>query len=71
MVLRRIKDRLGHLNVSVSEVAYQDTWQRAGLAIAAVSTDDAGAEKLATAALREIERVAPDLVTRRQMEYLR
>jgi hypothetical protein len=71
MVLRRLKDRLGRLNVSVAEVAYQDVWQRAGLAIAAVGADDTGAEQVVTSALREIERLAPDLVTGSQVEYLR
>jgi hypothetical protein len=71
MVLRRLKDRLGHQNVSVAEVAHQDVWQRSGLAIAAVATDDAAAERAVTSALREIERLAPDLVTKSQVEYLR
>ena len=71
MVLRRVKDRLGRLNVSVAEVAHQELWQRAGLGIAAVATDDAAAEQVLTAALDEIERIAPDLVTRSQVEYLR
>lgn len=71
MVLRRVKDRLGHLNVSVAEVAHQDVWQRAGLAIAAVATDDRHAEQLVSTALRDIERVAPDMVTGSQVEYLR
>ena len=33
MVLRRLKDRLKASNVAVAEVAYQDLWQRAGLAV--------------------------------------
>mgnify|MGYP003478836311 CR=1 FL=1 len=36
MVLRRLKDRLGALNVAVAEVAHQDVWQRAGLGIVAM-----------------------------------
>jgi len=34
-VLRRLKDRVRALNVSVAEVAHQDLWQRARLGIAA------------------------------------
>jgi uncharacterized protein len=71
MVLRRVKDRLGAMNVSVAEVAHQDVWQRAGLAVATVASADHVAEQTLRAALDEIERLAPDLVTRSQVEYLR
>lgn len=71
MVLRRLKDRLKALNVAVAEVAYQDVWQRAGLGIVTVATDDAGAEAMLSSALREIERLEPGLVTQSQMDYLR
>ena len=71
MVLRRIKDRLGALNVAVAEVAHQDLWQRAGLGVVTVATSDDGAAKTLEAALAEIERLEPGLVTARQVEYLR
>ena len=71
MVLRRLKDRLGAMNVAVSEVAHQDLWQRAGLAVVTVATNDEGASKTLEAALAEIERLEPGLVTARQVEYLR
>ena len=71
MVLRRIKDRLRPLNVAVAEVAHQDLWQRAGLGIVTVATDDEGAGTMLTAALDEIERLEPGLVTAHQLEYLR
>jgi uncharacterized protein YlxP (DUF503 family) len=71
MVLRRVKDRLAPLNVAVAEVAHQELWQRAGLDIVTVATDDAGADKLLQAALAEIERLEPGLVTRSQVEWLR
>jgi hypothetical protein len=71
MILRRLKDRIGALNVALAEVAHQDVWQRAGLGIVTVATDDAGAEAMLGAALREIERLAPDLVTSSQVDYLR
>jgi hypothetical protein len=71
MVLRRLKDRLGALNVSVAEVAHQDVWQRAGLAVATVASADAAAEQTLTAAMDLIERLEPGLVTRRQVDYLR
>jgi uncharacterized protein YlxP (DUF503 family) len=71
MVLRRIKDRLGALNVAVAEVAHQDLWQRAGLGVVTVATSDDGASKTLEAALAEIERLEPGLVTAHQVEYLR
>jgi uncharacterized protein YlxP (DUF503 family) len=71
MVLRRIKDRLGAQNVAIAEVAHQDLWQRAGLGIVTVATNDDGASKVLTAALDEIERLEPGLVTAHQIEYLR
>lgn len=70
MVLRRIKDRLGAFNVAVAEVAHQDVWQRAGLAIVTVGTDDVSAERTLQQALDEIERLEPGLVTRSQVELL-
>jgi len=71
MVLRRLKDRLGAMNVAVAEVAHQDLWQRAGLGIVTVSESDEMAEKTLSSALREIERLEPGLVTQSQVEYLK
>lgn len=70
MVLRRLKDRLGAMNVAVAEVAHQDVWQRAGLGIVTVASADKVAEETLNSALREIERLEPGLVTRTQIEYL-
>jgi uncharacterized protein YlxP (DUF503 family) len=71
MVIRRVKDRLKALNVAVSEVAHQDLWQRAGLAVVTVATSDDGASQTLQSALKEIDRVEPGLVTAHQVEYLR
>jgi uncharacterized protein YlxP (DUF503 family) len=71
MVLRRLKDRLGALNVSVAEVAHQELWQRAGLAVATVAVSDGMAGKILAAALDEIERLEPGIVTTSQVEYLK
>lgn len=71
MVLRRLKDRLGALNVAVAEVAHQDVWQRAGLGIVAIATDDHGARKVLDGALGELERLEPGLVTRSEVDFLR
>ena len=71
MVVRRLKDRLGAMNVAIAEVAHQDLWQRAGLGIVTVATSDEMAEKTLTSALNEIERLEPGLVTASQVEYLK
>jgi uncharacterized protein YlxP (DUF503 family) len=71
MVLRRIKDRVGAFNVAIAEVAHQDLWQRAGLGIVTVATNDDGASKVLADVLEEIERLEPGLVTAHQVEYLR
>jgi uncharacterized protein YlxP (DUF503 family) len=71
MVLRRLKDRLGVLNVAIAEVAHQEVWQRAGLGIVSVGSSDEMAEQSLTKALAEIERLEPGLVTQSQMEFLR
>ena len=71
MVLRRLKDRLGALNVAIAEVAHQELWQRAGLGIVSVGSSDEMAEQSLTKALAEIERLEPGLVTQSQMEFLR
>src|SRR5215471_1392515 len=70
MVLRRIKDRLKKFNVAVSEVNHHDLWQRAGLAVVTVSTDEAHADRELAAAADEIERVEPGLITRTDVEFL-
>jgi uncharacterized protein YlxP (DUF503 family) len=71
MILRRVKDRLQKFNVAVAEVEHQDRWQRAGLGIVTVANDDEGAEASLSAALREIERLEPGLVTQSRVEHLR
>jgi uncharacterized protein YlxP (DUF503 family) len=71
MVLRRLKDRLGALNVAVAEVAHQDVWQRAGLGVVTVASSDSVAAETLTNALDTIERLEPGLVTRSQVDYLR
>jgi uncharacterized protein len=71
MVLRRLKDRLKPFNVSVAETAHQDTWQRAELSVAVVATDDRQAEQQLQAALDEIERLEPGLITNSQIDFLR
>jgi uncharacterized protein YlxP (DUF503 family) len=70
MVLRRIKDRVKKFNVAVAEVEHQDLWQRAGLAVVTVSSDQQHADRELAAVADEIERVEPGLITRTEIEFL-
>jgi uncharacterized protein YlxP (DUF503 family) len=71
VVLRRLKDRLGALNVAVAEVAHQNLWQRAGLGVVTVASSDSMAAQTLSAVMQEIERLEPGLVTQSQVDYLR
>ena len=70
MVLRRVKDRLKKFNVSVAETDHHDLWQRAALAIVAVSTTPAAVTEALASVENEIERAAPMMVTRTQVDFL-
>ncbi len=70
MVLRRIKDRLKKFNVAVAEVEHHDLWQRAGLAVVTVSTDEKHADQELQAVANEIERAEPGLIARTEIEFL-
>jgi uncharacterized protein YlxP (DUF503 family) len=70
MVLRSIKDRLKKFNVAVAEVEHQDTWQRAGLGVVAISTTSDHVDRELSAVADEIERVEPGLITRTEIEFL-
>lgn len=70
MVLRRIKDRVKKFNIAVAEVEHHELWQRAGLAVVTVSTDEAHADRELQAVRDEIERVEPGLIARTEIEFL-
>lgn len=70
MVLRRVKDRIRKFNVAVSEVEHHELWQRAGLGIVTISTDQAHADAALNAVIGEIERVEPGAITRTAIEFL-
>jgi uncharacterized protein YlxP (DUF503 family) len=70
MVLRGVKDRAAKFNVSVAEVEHHDLWQRAGLAVVTVATDQAHADRELQAVVSEIERHEPGLISRTEIEFL-
>lgn len=56
-ILRSLLDRLHHrFHVAVAEVDHQDSWRRAGLAVACVSTDARHADQVLARVASEIER---------------
>jgi uncharacterized protein YlxP (DUF503 family) len=70
MVLRRIKDRIKKFNVSVAEVEHHELWQRAGLAVVAVSTTTEHVDQELAAVADEIDRVEPGVLVRTEIEFL-
>ena len=70
MVLRRLKDRLNPFNVSVAEVAHQDLWQRATLALAYVSSDARHANEVVSKAMDFIEDHVEGMVLDTTVEIL-
>ncbi len=69
-VVRSLKDRLrARLNVSVTEVAHQDLWQRAGIAACVVATDRAGAEQVLQSADRLVAGEARARIIRVRSDY--
>jgi uncharacterized protein YlxP (DUF503 family) len=55
-ILRSLLDRLHHrFHVAAAEVEHQDSWRRAGLAIACVSTDSRHADQVLARVAREID----------------
>lgn len=70
MVLRSVKDRLRKFNVAVAEVAHQDLWQRAGIAVVTVAGSETLAQQELEAVSDAIEAAEPGLVTRSEVEIL-
>ena len=55
--LRRLKDRVRHrFNVSVAEIGEQDKWQRALVAVAAVSSDKRNLESLLESVINDVKK---------------
>jgi uncharacterized protein len=55
-IIKSVLDRLHHrFNVAAAEVTHQESWRRAGLAVACVSTDTRHADSVLARVAREIE----------------
>jgi uncharacterized protein YlxP (DUF503 family) len=55
-IVKGILDRVHHrFNVAAAEVAHQDSWRRAGFAVACVSTDVRHADAVLARVAREFE----------------
>jgi len=56
-ILRSLLDRLhNRFHVAAAEVTHQDSWRRAGLAVAYISTDARHADQVLARVAREIDR---------------
>ena len=70
-VLRGLVERLRRRhNVSVAEVAHQDLWQRAGLAIVAVAAAQKPIDAMFQGLLDEIEREIPGHIISHEVEFI-
>jgi len=71
MILRKAQDRLrARSNFSISEIEYQDLWQRAKLAAVTVGPDNAVLERVTEEFVREAERTLEDLLIDCQVSYI-
>jgi uncharacterized protein YlxP (DUF503 family) len=63
MILRKAQDRLrARSNFSISEIDYQDLWQRAKLAAVTVGPDNSVLERATDEFVREAEHILEDLL---------
>ena len=71
MTVRSLKDRLRtKFNVAVSEVDYQDLWQRSQLSVVTVGSDEALLHKVLEHAAEEAERMAPECMIQSNIEIV-
>jgi uncharacterized protein len=70
MVLRRVKDRLAAMNLSVAETAHQDLWQRATLSVVAVRDGEQATEAALQQVIDHVDAIEPGLVARSDIEFL-
>lgn len=69
-LLTSIKARLYKLNVAVAETDYNDFHKQAQLSILAVSNHRDSVDKLLTAALTEVDRRDPGLISSSKVDWL-
>jgi uncharacterized protein len=70
-ILKSLTDRIRrHFNVSVSEVEYQDLWQRSVLAVATVNSEKKHADSALSKILDLMEKEGDLQVTGVQTEFL-
>ena len=69
-VLRSLLERMRRHNVSVAEVAHQDLWQRAGIAIAAVGSSQKPLDAMFQGILGEIESTLPGHIVQHDVDFI-
>ena len=71
LVIRKLQDRLrARFNVAVSELDFQDTWQRSLLGVAAVASDQSVVESTLRAADEEAVSLFPAEIVRSELTLL-
>lgn len=70
-VLRSLLSRARNRhNVSIAEVAHQDLWQRAGIAIAAVGSSKRAMSAMFDGILKDIELTTPGEIVGHEVDYV-
>lgn len=71
MVLRKVQDRLrARSNFSISEIEFQDLWQRAKLGAVTVGPDNATLERVTQHFVREAENILEELLVDCQVSFI-
>lgn len=71
MILRKAQDRLrARFNFSISEIDYQDLWQRAKLGAVTVGPDNSVLERVTHEFVREAEQILDDLLIDCQVSFI-
>ena len=70
-IVRSLKDKLrGHFNVAVSELGYQDTWQRSVVGVVTLSNEQQHVEEALQKVLAEADRILGPVLISHAVELM-
>ncbi len=70
MVLNSIRDRSKKFNISIAEIEFQDKWQRAGIAIATVSSTQTHVQETLNKVFSKLDSDYKFEIIRYKFEYI-
>ena len=69
--IRSIKDKLNsHFKISISEIDFQETWQRSKIGAVAIGADKAGVNEVLSALIKFSQKQWPDLILDIKLEFI-